>query len=443
MKLSVTNKDIIRLAAPISLALLIPQINFLTNTAFLGRVGERELGVNGITGVYYLILSMIGYGLSSGIQVQMARRAGENNADGLTRTFTNGIMLSVAAALLLMLLSLWFGPLIFGLSLHVDDHIVMSINYLYIRVWGLPFLMLTQLASAFYIATGNSKRLISGSVTATAMNILFDYLLIFGKFGFPEMGLEGAALASVLADISYCAVMYGIFFFKKLHHTYPILSYYKFDWELSKRTLKVASPLIVQFLFSIGGWQVFFIFVEHLGEKELAASQILRSVFGIVSIGTWAFASVCNTMVSNVIGQGKQREVLPVILKTAKLSVLYAGLVCVVLLTFSDEFLRLYKDDLRMVALARPSLQVIVVATLIMALSTVMFNGVVGTGNTMANLLIEITCVSTYLVYCYYVIERNRMSLQWAWASEFVYWSALFITSYLYIRSGRWKGKKI
>jgi MATE family multidrug resistance protein len=237
--------------------------------------------------------------------------------------------------------------------------------------------------------------------------------------------------------------MYAFFFIRGMYRTYPIFSYFKFDFEQSRKTLNVASPLIVQFLFSIGGWQVFFIFVEHLGERELAASQILRSVFGIVSIGTWAFASVCNTMVSNVIGQGKQREVLPVILKTAKLSLMYAAIVCLILLNFSNEFLSLYRNDVSMVVLARPSLQVIVVATLIMSLSTVMFNGVVGTGNTMVNLLIEVTCVLIYLVYCYFIIEKNRMSLQWAWGSEFVYWTTLFIASYFYIRSGKWKGKKI
>jgi len=80
---------------------------------------------------------------------------------------------------------------------------------------------------------------------------------------------------------------------------------------------------------------------------------------------------------------------------------------------------------------------------LLMSLSTVMFNGVVGTGNTLTNLAIEVTCVCTYLVYCYIVIERLRMPLHWAWASEFVYWTSLLIISFLYLRSGRWKGKKI
>lgn len=443
MKVSISNKDIIRLAAPISLSILIPQINFLTNTAFLGRLGEMELGVNGITGIFYLTLSMIGYGLGSGIQVQMSRRAGEGNNEQLAKTFTNGMMLSLLVSLGLIVLSLWLAPLIFGLSLYNNKTIFLSVDFLYIRVWGLPFLMLTQLANAFYISIGKSRFLIYGSLAGTLTNILFDYLLIFGKLGFPPMGLEGAAVASIISEVVYCTVMFTLYYVHKLHHTYPLLRNLRFDIAMSKKSLTVAAPLIVQFLFSIGGWQIFFIYVEHLGTRELAASQILRSVFGIVSIGTWALASTCNVMVSNVIGQGKQRMVLPVISKIAKLSLSYVTILAVVLFLFSDTFLTLYRDDASLVAFATPSLRVILSATFLMSLSTVMFNGVVGTGNTLVNLFIEITCVLTYLVYCYIVIERMRMPLHWAWGSEFVYWGALFTTSFLYLRSGRWKGKKI
>lgn len=443
MKVSVSNKDILRLAAPISLSLIIPQVNFLTNTAFLGRLGEVELGVNGISGIFYLTLSMIGYGLNNGIQIQLARRAGEGDNEGLARTFTNGLMLSLLFALGMMVLSLWVAPLIFGLSLHNSENIFLSVKFIYIRVWGLPFLMFTQLFNAFYISIQKSKYLIYGSLTSTIVNILFDYLLIFGHAGFPHMGLEGAAVASVIGEFCGCLVMFAIFYFNRLYERFPLLSYLKFNTQLAGRMLKVSSPLIVQFLFSIGGWQVFFIFVEHLGTRELASSQILRSVFGIVGVGTWAFASTCNSMVSNVIGQKKQRVVLPLIIKVARLSFLYALIVCAILWIFSDAFLLLYRDDPSLAAFAKPSLHVIILGTLIMSLSTVVYNGVVGTGNTLVNLFIEMFCVGCYLVYCYFIIERNRMSLQWAWGSEFVYWTSLLLTCTLYIRSGKWKGKKI
>ena len=440
---SATNRQILKLAAPISLALLIPQLSFFTNTVFLGRLGERELGVNGITGVFYLILSMIGYGLSSGMQIQMARRAGSGDKKGLARILTNGAMLSVLFSLGLMLLTLWFVPILFGYTLHDSNNFELSVSFVYIRVWGLPFLMLTQLLCSFFISIGRSRLLIWGSLVATLVNVLFDYLLIFGKFGMPALGFKGAAAASVLAEIFYCVTMVAIFFKEKLYGDFPVFNFRSFDFELSERTLAVSTPLIVQFMFSIGGWLVFFIFIEHLGQQSLAASQVLRNIFGIVGIGTWALATTCNTMVSNLIGQGKRREVMKIIWKICKLSLLYAVVVCTLLLVFSHEFLSIYSSDMSLILFAIPSLRVIVVATLVMSLATVVFNGVVGTGNTLVNLTIEVSCVGSYLIYCYFIIRIWHSPLYLCWGSEFVYWIALLIAAGLYLRSGRWKGKEI
>ncbi len=443
MKISISNKAIIKLAAPISLALLIPQVSFLTNTAFLGRLGEKELGVNGITGIFYLILAMIGYGLSSGMQIQMARRSGEGDKQGLANLFSNGVMLALAFALGLMLMALWVAPIIFGFGLHSSENIFLSVDYLYIRVWGLPFLMLTQLFNAFYISIQKSRFLIYGSIVATFMNVFWDYTLIFGKFGFPKMGLEGAAVAAIIAEAFYFLTMLGLFYFHKLKYEYPIMRFRNFDFSLSRRTLKVSTPLIIQFLFSIGGWQIFFIYVEHLGSKELAASQILRSIFGIVGVGTWAFATASNTMVSNLIGKGRQREVMALVLKISKLSFIFAACTCALMLAFSHQFLMLYRNDPELVTFAEPSLRVIVLATLIMSVATVVFNGVVGSGKTMVNLTMEVCSVFTYLIYCYIIIERMRSPLWLCWGSEFIYWTSLLLASFIYLKSGRWKGKLI
>ncbi len=438
-----TNKQILQLAAPISLALLIPQISYFANTIFLGRLGERELGVNGITGVFYLILAMIGYGLSSGMQIQMARRAGEGDKRGLAELMTNGAMLSVVFSLGLMLMTLWLVPLLFGYSLNDNDNFALSVSFVYIRVWGLPFLIISQLFSSFFISIGRSRLLIYGSVAAAASNIIFDYVLIFGKLGFPMLGFKGAAFASVIAEVFYAITMVAMFFGNRLHHEFPVFSFRHFDFSLSQRTLKVAAPLIVQFLFSIGGWLVFFIFIEHLGAQSLAASQVLRNIFGLVGVGTWALATTCNTMVSNIIGQGRRRDVAGVIWKICKISLTYTGFLCIVILLFSKQFLSVYSGDAALVTFAIPSLRVIIVATLIMALSTVVFNGVVGTGNTLVNLTIEVSCVGCYLVYCYFVIYAWKSPLYLCWGSEFVYWTLLLIASTLYLKSGRWKGKDI
>lgn len=148
-------------------------------------------------------------------------------------------------------------------------------------------------------------------------------------------------------------------------------------------------------------------------------------------------------MVSNIIGQGKQNQVPRLVRKIAGLSLGMTAVISCLLLIFAHPFLSLYRGDPSLVELAVPSLRVIVTAMLIMSVSTVTFNAVVGTGKTLINLTIEVTCVFSYLLYCYIVIHKLKLSLQWAWASEFVYWTMLLIISFFYLRSGRWKGQKV
>lgn len=443
MKIIIQNRDIFKIAAPISLALLIPQLNFLTNTAFIGRLGENELGINGISGVFYLLLAMVGYGLSSGLQVLMARRVGEGNRKALGSTMANGIVLSLLFSVSLMLLSLWIAPVIFSLNLHSDDHIYRSVDFIYVRVWGLPFLMLSQLANSFFIATGRSKLIIWGSAAATLVNISLDYCLIFGHWGFAAMGLHGAAIASVCSEIAASVLMWSIFFTRKMHLKYTLGNMLPFNLKLAANTLKVSAPLIFQYFFSIGSWLLFFFYVEHLGTRELASSQMLRSILGIVGVCTWAYASSCNTLVSRTIGQGLQNEVPRIIRKIIGLSFITTAIIGLVLLLFPAYFLSLYTNDKALILFSLPALRAVVLGTLVMSVATVAFNGVVGTGNTWINLRIEIACVILYIIYCYIFIRQLQSELYIAWLSEVVYWTGLLFISGLYLRSGRWKGKVI
>lgn len=443
LKITINYRDILKIAAPIAMALLIPQINFLTNTAFIGRLGQDELGVNGISGVFYLLLAMLGYGLSNGLQVLMARRVGEGNQVGLGKILANGIVLSIFFSLLLMALTLWIAPLIFSMNLHDDRHILQSVDFIFVRIWGLPFLMLTQLANSFFIATARAKYIIWGSVLATLINITLDYCFIFGHAGFLPMGLRGAAWASVCSELASAGLMWALFCFQKMHRHYHLGSLINFNFKIAADSLRLAMPLILQYLFSIGGWLIFFFYVEHLGTQELAASQMLRSVLGIVGVCTWAFASTCNTLVSRTIGQGLQQQVPRLIWKIVGLSMFITAIISALLLLFPSYFLSMYTNDSSLVAFSIPALRSVVIGTLLMSIATVVFNGVVGTGNTWINLFIEITGVLIYIVYCYFFIQQWHCALYVAWLSECVYWFFLLAISAIYLRSGRWKGKVI
>jgi Na+-driven multidrug efflux pump len=96
LQVDTTYRQIIKLALPISFAMLIPQFNFVTTNIFLGHYNQESLAIAGITGVYYLIFAMIGFGLNNGLQALIARRAGENRPEEIGQIFSQGIYIAFA-----------------------------------------------------------------------------------------------------------------------------------------------------------------------------------------------------------------------------------------------------------------------------------------------------------------------------------------------------------
>lgn len=443
MQVDVSNKQVLKIAGPICLALILPQINHMTNAAFLGHLGEFPFAVNGIAGIYYLVMYMIAYGLNSGLQVLFARRAGELNYAGMGRYFSNGILLALLFSAVAIGITYTLAPYFFAHSLHDPAIRDAATSFTRIRIWGLPFLMLMGLCNAFYTGTGNTRLLAITSLFQEAVNIGLDYGLIFGKMGLPALGLNGAAYASIMAEFVGFFVAFCLLFGFKFHAKFHLFTWLKPDWTSIRNILTISAPLIIQFLFSIGSWLIFFIFIEHLGQRPLAISNMMRSIFGLFGIFTWALASTCNTMVSNLIGQGRENEVVKVIRKIGGFALLCAMLVSLLINIFPYQLLHIYTADTAMITEALPSIHVCTLVTLLSSITEIVFNGVTGTGNTRINLFIEFAAVTVYLVYCFVVIERWQSPLHWAWGAEFVYWITMFSLALWYLRSGRWKGKII
>ncbi|MGX5820541.1 MATE family efflux transporter [Chitinophaga lutea] len=441
MQVNLTNRQIIAIAAPISLSLVLPQINHMTNVAFLGHLGEFPLAANGIAGIYYLVMYMIAYGLNNGLQVLFARRAGEGNYAGMGRYFSNGVVLALCFSAFAITVTYLAAPAFFRKALHDPAIREAAGEFMRIRVWGLPFLMLMGLCNAFYIGTGRTRLLAVTSLFQEATNIILDYLLIFGKAGFPALGLYGAAYASVAAEIVGLTVALTMLFAFRFPKKFHLLDRLRPDRTAVGNILTISAPLIMQYLFSIGSWLVFFIFIEHLGQRQLAISNLMRSVFGLFGIFTWALAATCNTMVSNLIGQQREDDVLKLVPRIVRIAFICAVFVCLLINLFPYQLLHIFTRDATMIAEALPSVRVCTAVTLLSAMTAIVFNAVTGTGNTRVNLQIELAAVTVYLVYCWVVIEHLRMPLEWAWGSEFTYWITMGGLAFLYLKSGKWRGK--
>lgn len=443
LRLDTSYRQILRMALPISLAMLVPQINFITNNIFLGGLGERELASAGITGVYYLIFAVIGNGLNNGLQALMARRAGQNLPKEIGKLFYHGVWVALVIAFLGIAITYSVAPTILYATIHDAAIATEVVDFLLIRIWGLPFLYLYVMRNALLVGTNQTKLLVWGTLSEAVVNIVLDYGLIYGNLGLPAMGFNGAAYASILAEATGLGVIYFVIHAKGIHKTFAFFEQTKVDFTVTKLILVQSTPLILQFAISIISWEFFYILIEHHGPRALAISNAMRNIFGLFGIFCWAFAATTNSMVSNIIGQGRTEEVLPLIRKVVRLSLGISLFLFVVINVFPVFFLSFYGQDQAFIEEAIPVVRIVSLALVMMSFGTIWLNAVTGTGNSKVNLMIELVTIVVYCVYVYVVLEYLYLPITWGWASEWVYWISMFSMAFLYMKSGKWKGKQI
>ncbi|HRQ31359.1 MAG TPA: MATE family efflux transporter, partial [Saprospiraceae bacterium] len=343
IKVNTSVKGIIFLTLPISLAKLVPELNYLLDSVFLGHLGSKELALAGLTGVYYLIFSAVGFGLNNALLSIMSRRAGEGSQNLIFSTLWHGLAVGTTFALLTIGFTHLFIDNILIWSGVEKIEAEMAAGFLRIRVWGLIFLFAYQMQNAYIISLQKSKYLLFGAVGIAIVNMALNYLLIFGIGGFPKMGFNGAALASVIAEFAGMIIVFLVIKWTKLSKKHKI----SYQWSLKSKTMllvfKQGLPLMGQYAISLVAWWIFFILINrNYTIEEQAVSQVMRNLFGLSGIFTWSFGSTANTVLSNLLGQGKTDDFFRIMKKIMKISLTGIASFIILINLFPDIFLALF-----------------------------------------------------------------------------------------------------
>lgn len=443
LKVQVNNKQILSIALPITLAIIIPQVNMLTNSIFLGNLSIAALGNAGITGVFYLIFAVAGNGLNNGVQAEFSRYAGGDNAAAFKVILAQSVRMSLQLAVAGIIVTWLIAPYILK-QVADPNAFPVEMNFLKIRILGLPFLYLFQMGNAFLVASLNSRYLMIGFIAEAATNILLDYLLIYGNWGFPALGFNGAAVASVIAEVIGFIVMLMVVYKTGLKKEYALLTTFKYDKKTTREIIRISTPLIAQYVISVTTWLTFFIFIEALHDQTAKAiSNTMRNVFGLTGVFVWAFAGTCSVMVSNLMGQKREDMVLPAIKKIMCWSIGLCAFMCLLINLFPGAFFSLFGQGDEFITEGIPVIRMVTCGLLLMSIANVWLNGVTGTGKTTINLAIEVIAITGYLIYTWIFMKIHYISLSIAWSNELIYWSIIFSLSFFFLRSGRWKTKAV
>lgn len=409
----------------------------------MGRVGEVELGAAAIAGIFYIVLYMIGFGFSTGAQILMARRNGEGKHREVGNIMDHSIYVMLALGIFLFIVIRYFSPAMLRPFIASDEIYQASVVYLQYRIYGVFFAFFNVLSRAFFVGITKTRLLTVSAVIMASVNVLFDYVLIFGHWGFPQMGIAGAATASVIAEA--CSAVFFLVYILRMHdrQNYQLFQFPGIRLAVIRQTFNVSGFVMLQYFFSLSAWFVFFMIIEKMGERPLAISNIVRSLYMVLMIPVWAFSVTTNTLVSNTIGRGFPELVIPVIRKITGITLFSVVIMIVPLIFIPRLLIRMYTPDASLIAETIPSVYVIFGAIVLFAVSQNMFSGVSGTGNTRDALLIETFTLVIYLIFPWYIGIKLQQPIAVVWLCEYIYFSGLGVFSYFYLRSSRWHHRVI
>ena len=438
-----STKQIFQIALPILISVLMEQLIGMTDAAFLGRVGEVELGASALGGILYISLFMLAVGFATGAQILMGRRNGEGNHAAIGSIFYHGVVFLLLLSLVITACTLLWGEQLMGLMIRSEAVAESATTYLNWRIIGYGAAVVGAMFRAFYVATTNTRTLTYNSIIMVGGNVILNYALIFGELGMPRMGIAGAALASSLAS-----VISAIFFICYTLATTDIKKYAlnhlpRLRFRTLQHVLGIGVWTMIQNFLALATWFIFFLGVEHLGESELASSNVLRNISGFFFMSMVALGATASTLSSNLLGQKEKESVIPLMWRIVRLCYLVMLPFCLLVVIFPEPVIQVFTTDTALIDLSVAPLRMLIFSYLFGIPAQILLHVVSGTGNTRTALCAEVVTLVAYAIYLIVVVFGFRSNLTICWASEVLYSSGLLLYCWCYLRWGNWSGRQI
>ena len=436
--LDIRYSSILRVALPMMLSGFIQSIISITDAAFLGHYSTLAYDASGSAGLWYITLYMVFIGLSDGAQIIMAQRIGENKPAGVAGAFQSNFVLLLIAAVLVTVFVQLFMPEFLHYMVANKELANAELSFLEIRSYSFWAATIGLTIQATYLATGKTTLVLFSALIVAVSNIILDYFMVFGIGPFPEMGLEGAALASTIAEILGMLFLLGSLLLGKLKYSYPFWNAIVVSGSYLKQNLKVGLPLLFQGLVALSVWTVFFIWIEQMGTNELTVSLNIRYLYFLAFIPIWGFAGATKTYIAQYIG-AKDYASLPIIQRRIQLlTLIFLVITFHGALLYPETLIRLVNNHPDHIRESARILRIISGSIIIYGLGSVYFQTISGSGNTRVTFIVECIATCFYLTAAYLLIKVFEAPLHLVWLVEYVYFITMGVTSLGYLRLFNW-----
>lgn len=437
-------KKILQVALPAIAGLSSQMVVSLVDSAMVGRLDEATyaLAAMGIGVLATWALISFFSSLATGIHVVVARKYGEGDFISCGITLNNSILLSVIIGIIVASVGVFFANPI--AQLFASDEVVGNYagEYIYFRFMGIPFFLISVAFRGFFFGINKTKIFMFSGALTNILNIIFNYILIYGNFGFPRMGLAGAGLGSTLATAFDGLFYTSIILLPSYRSKFKNLKNLVIDKNIISGIIKISLPVSFQNVFILIGFLSFVAITGIIGTLEQASTQAIISTLFISFLPCFGFGIAVQTLIGNNLGAKKFLLAKIYGFETAKVATIYTVFLGVIFILIPQYVLLIITNDQTIIETAVPALRVAGFAQIFYGIGVVLANGLQAGGRSFYVMKSEvITNLLIFVPLAYFFGVYLNLGLTWTWVALPIYIIIYSLMIYLKFNTMDWYTK--
>ncbi len=435
---------VLTLALPVMAEQALGTLTQIVDMAMVGRLGPESIAAIGVSMQPFGLVMALFAAISVGNTALVARFIGAREHDNASRTLAQSLLIAVVFAGLIAVGGYLFTEQIVSIMKPEPDVLALAISYVRYMIPGFFFMLSGMMITGSLRGAGDTKTPMKVNMLVNLINPVLNYLLIYGKFGFPAMGVRGAALATTLArSTGGCIFLYLVLSGKRIIRIER--DYIRaFDWPLIKRMLNIGVPAAIEQLITRSGQMLYARTVSGLGTISYAAHQVAINAEAISYMPGFGFATAATTLVGQNLGAKKPEQATRSGWEAWKLGSLLMGSMGVVLFLAPGLLMRIYTDDPEVIRQGITCLRIAAFSQIPMGTSFIFSGALRGAGDT--RFMLFVSTASVWIVrlgLSLILINQFDLALAGAWIAMALDWFFRGGIAALRFRSGRWQKVKV
>ena len=440
-------QDVIIIALPSLVEFVLTQLTSMADQIMVGHLPGRE-GINAIAAVglaaqpKFLLMTMV-QALNVGATALIARFRGQQDRERANLVFKHAIILNLFISFLFMGVGLVFSEELIrfmGGSGISETTLKLGVDYLNIQLYGFVPLCLGITVTAALRGIGDTRTPMLYNTAANIINLCFNYVMIYGHFGVPKMGVAGASWATVIGQTAAFLVSMRIAFGKK-HYVYiGLREKFTFDRSIMSRIVGIGAPSMLEQLFMRAGIIIYTRQVTGLGDLVYATHQVVMSIQAMTFMVGQAFANAATTLLGQSIGKGRFDMSAVYMRKTRNLGIGVSFVLVLVMILFNREIIWMFNDSEEVIAMGAPILLLLAASQPFQTDQFIVAGGLRGAGDTrFAAIVTAVTVLGVRTLICAILINVFNLGLTGAWIALVADQCMRTVLMSFRYRSGKWR----